>query len=164
MEKQNNANNESKRLRSPDDMDRYLKITNPSGWIALCACAAVLIGALVWVFFGTVSARVQAFGVCKDGQTFCFLTTEDYSKVHTGDTAMVFGIKMKVSDVSTIPNSREEANDMTGSHYLTDTMMPQTWGYRCVFESESGENPPEMVPLNVQITTNVIRPISLLFQ
>ena len=164
MEKENKTNYESKRLRSPDDMERYLKITNPSVWIVLGACAAVLVGALVWGFFGSVSVRVQTFGVCRDGRTFSFLTTEDAGKVHTGDVAMVSGMKMKVSDVSTIPNSREEANDMTGSHYLTDTMMPQTWGYRCVFESASGENPPEMVPLTVQITTNVIRPISLLFQ
>ena len=30
MEKETNAGNGSKRLRSPDDMERYLKITNPS--------------------------------------------------------------------------------------------------------------------------------------
>ena len=164
MEKETNAGNGSKRLRSPDDMERYLKITNPSVWIVLGACAAVLAGALVWGFFGSVSVRVQTFGVCKDGRTFSFLTTEDAGKVHAGDTAMVAGIKMKVSNVSTIPKSREEANDLTGSNYLTDTIMPQTWGYSCSFESESGENPPEMVPLNVQITTNVIRPISLILR
>ena len=164
MEKENSANNGSKRLRSPDDMERYLKITNPSVWIVLGACTAVLVGALVWGFFGSVSVRVQTSGVCKDGRTFSFLTTEDAGKVHAGDMAMVAGIKMKVSNVSTIPNSRKEANDITGSNYLTDTLMPQTWGYRCSFESESGENPPEMVPLNVQITTNVIRPVSLIFK
>lgn len=164
MEKETNAGNGSKRLRSPDDMERYLKITNPSVWIVLGACVAVLAGALVWGFFGSVSVRVQTFGVCKDGRTFSFLTTEDAGKVRTGDTAMVAGIKMKVSNVSTIPKSRKEANDLTGSDYLTDTIMPQTWGYSCSFESESGENPPEMVPLNVQIITNVIRPISLILR
>ena len=164
MGKEKNANYGSKRLRSQDDMERYLKITNPRVWIVLGACAAVIAGALVWGFFGSVSVRVQTFGVCKDGRTFSFLTTEDVGKVHEGDTAMVAGIKMKVSDLSTIPNSRKEANDMTGSNYLTDTIMPQTWGYRCSFESGSGDNPPEMVPLNVQITTNVIRPISLIFK
>jgi hypothetical protein len=77
---------------------------------------------------------------------------------------MVDGIEMKVSEVAGIPNSREEAKEMTGSDYLTDTLMPQTWGYRCSFESASDKTPPEMVPLNVQITTNAVRPISLLFQ
>ena len=118
----------------------------------------------MWGFFGSVSVRVQTFGVCKDGRTFSFLTTEDAGKVHAGDTAMVAGIKMRVSNISTIPKSREEADDMTGSDYLTDTIMPQAWGYICSFESESDENPPEMVPLNVQITTNVIRPISLILR
>lgn len=43
-----------KKLRSPDDMEKYLQITNPGKWIILGACAALLIGLLIWAFFGTV--------------------------------------------------------------------------------------------------------------
>ncbi|MBQ3279721.1 MAG: hypothetical protein IJG94_11265 [Clostridia bacterium] len=164
MENEQKTSHEAKRLRSPDDLERYVKITNPSVLLVLGACAALLIGVLVWGFFGSVSVRVQTVGVYRDGQTFSFLSTEDFSKVHTGDSAMVDGIEMKVSEVAGIPNSREEAKEMTGSDYLTDTLMPQNWGYRCSFESVSGKTPPETVPLNIQITTNAVRPISLLFK
>ncbi len=115
MENGQRTSQETKRPRSPDDLERYVKITNPSVWLVLGACAALLIGALVWGFFGSVSVRVQTVGTYRDGQTFCFLTTEDYSKVHTGDSAMVDEIEMKVSEVAGIPNSREEAKEMTGS-------------------------------------------------
>ena len=164
MENEQKTSHEAKRLRSPDDLERYMKITNPSVLLVLGACAALLIGVLVWGFFGSVSVRVQTVGVYRDGQTFSFLSTEDFSKVHTGDSAMVDGIEMKVSEVAGIPNSREEAKEMTDSDYLTDTLMPQNWGYRCSFESVSGKTPPETVPLNIQITTNAVRPISLLFK
>lgn len=29
----------SDRLRSPDDLDEYVRVTNPSVWIVLAACA-----------------------------------------------------------------------------------------------------------------------------
>lgn len=51
------------KLRSPDDLDKYVRVTNPSMWAILVACIALLAGLFSWAFFGSVSASVGATGV-----------------------------------------------------------------------------------------------------
>ena len=57
-----------KKLRSPDDMEKYLRITNPGMWLILGACAALLIGLLVWAFFGSVFTTVSAMCTKSNGR------------------------------------------------------------------------------------------------
>ena len=38
----------SKKLRSPDDLDEYVRVTNPSVWVVLAACATLMIGLFAW--------------------------------------------------------------------------------------------------------------------
>ena len=52
------------KLRSPDDLDEYVRITNPSIWIVLSGCAVLLIGLFAWGFFGTAETRAGATGTC----------------------------------------------------------------------------------------------------
>ena len=43
------------RLLSPDDLERYVRVTNPSVWVVL----ALLIGYLSWGLFARVGERCQ---------------------------------------------------------------------------------------------------------
>lgn len=52
----------TERLRSPDDLEKYVQVTNPSVWVVLGACIALLAGLLAWGIFGTVSTNVSAQG------------------------------------------------------------------------------------------------------
>lgn len=51
------------RLLSPDDLDQTITVTAPIAWIALTAFAAVIVAALVWGFFGSISNRVKGNGL-----------------------------------------------------------------------------------------------------
>ena len=53
----------SEKLRNPDDLDKYLRVTNPSVWIVIAACVVLLLGLLAWGVFGTVSTSVKGIGV-----------------------------------------------------------------------------------------------------
>ncbi len=56
------------RLQSPDDLDRYLRMTTPGIWISIIVCAAILLGIGAWVVFGSVSDHITLRGVAtKDG-------------------------------------------------------------------------------------------------
>jgi hypothetical protein len=41
------------KLRSPDDLDEYVRVTNPSVWVVLAACIVLLVGLFAWAVFGT---------------------------------------------------------------------------------------------------------------
>jgi HlyD family secretion protein len=59
------------RLASPEQLDQLLQVTDPRGWIALTALAAVLVTALVWSIVGVVPENVSATGILvKSGGVF----------------------------------------------------------------------------------------------
>jgi HlyD family secretion protein len=47
------------RLSSPEQLDQLVKITTPSGWLALVALALLLVMLLAWAVFGTVPSQVS---------------------------------------------------------------------------------------------------------
>lgn len=151
----------TEKLRSPDDLDKFVQVTNPSVWVALAACIALLAGLLVWGVLGSVTTSVTATGVSVHGKAMCFLTAEDAAKVHVGDAAYVGAEQMKVAEVATIPLSRSEAGQVLSSDYLVSSLMSGDWAYQVKFEGNTSELA-DAVPLSVSITTERIAPISLI--
>lgn len=149
------------RLSSPDDLDRYLQVTNPSAWVVLLAIAALVVGLGVWGVFGTVTTSVECGAVFEDGTVFGFVSVDDVSKVHEGDVAHVNGRETKVVSVSTIPYSRSEVGDRIKSEYLVKSIMLDDWGYEVVFEDV--DRLVSGVPYKASITTRHVSPASLFF-
>ncbi len=51
------------RLSSPEQLDRLLRVTRPRGWLALIALVILILAALLWGFFSTISTRVTGQGI-----------------------------------------------------------------------------------------------------
>lgn len=152
----------AEKLRSPDDLDKYVRVTNPSVWVILAACFVLLAGLLAWGIFGSVTTSVAATGTSVDGQVICLLSGEDSAKVQVGDPATVAGKPMTVASVSEVPLSRDETNTFLQSDYLSAVLMGNNdWVYVVTFEGDSSEIP-EGVPVTVGITTELVSPISLI--
>ena len=77
------------RLRSPDDLDRYLRATTPGVWMVLFAVFVLSVGLLAWGIFGSVSASVSTTGASLNGKVYCMLDGEQVAQVHEGDSAYV---------------------------------------------------------------------------
>ena len=69
------------RISSPEDLDSYLRVANPPMWFGLLAVVFLLTGALIWGIFGSLDSTVQAVTVCKDGETLCYVSEDDYERV-----------------------------------------------------------------------------------
>ena len=159
----------TEKLRNPDDLDKYVRVTNPSVWVVIAACVFLLAGLLVWAVFGSVTTSVSAMGsvvtMKKTGEpaALCFLNTDDAAKVHQGDVANVNGEQMKVQSVDKIPVSAEEANTLLQSDYLVSALVKDDWAYTAYLEGDiSGL--PENVPLTVSIIVERVPPISLILK
>lgn len=151
----------TEKLRSPDDLDKYVRVTNPSVWLVLVACLAMLIGLLAWGIFGAVTTSVATTGTCVEGKAVCFLSADDTAKVSVGNVAMVGGERMTVSSVSSVPLSISEASSVLKSDYLVSTLVQEDWAYQINFEGDTSELS-EGVPLVVNITTERVAPITLI--
>ena len=45
------------KVSSPEKLDDYIKVTTPSVWITLAAILILLIGTIVWGFFGKLTVH-----------------------------------------------------------------------------------------------------------
>lgn len=150
----------TEKLRSPDDLDKFLQVTNPGVWIVLVACVALLVGLLSWGVFGAVTTSVASTGVSVEGKAMCFLSAEDVAEVHVGDDASVGSEHLRVAAVAAVPVSRDEAKSLLKSDYLVSALLSGDWAYQVTFEGDTSDLA-ENVPLSVNITVEHVAPLSL---
>lgn len=55
------------RIKSPEDLDDYVRIAGPGVWLLLGAVVLLLIGALIWGICGRVETSYEASASVKDG-------------------------------------------------------------------------------------------------
>lgn len=51
------------RISSPEQLNEYIKITNPGVWSILLGCLVLLIAVGFWAFSGSIPDTVHAFGI-----------------------------------------------------------------------------------------------------
>lgn len=153
----------TEKLRSPDDLDKFIRVANPSVWLVLTACIALLAGLLMWGVFGTVSTSVSVQGVLIDEEPICFLPAQQAARVHDGDIAKVETEVMEVDSVSKLPISREEVKDMVKSDFLASSLVEGDWVYVVALKGDGVYDFERGVPLDVNITTERIAPLMVLF-
>jgi len=51
------------RLSSPEQLDRLMQVTNPTGWVALLALGLLLVTAILWGIFGSIPTKVAGEGI-----------------------------------------------------------------------------------------------------
>lgn len=146
------------RLNSPDDLDKYVRVTNPSVWAILAACLLLLGGLLAWGVFGTVSTSVSAKGVVTDGKVACYLSADDAAQVEMGDEADAGSAKLRVVDINSVPSSRSEATAHLGSEYLVSLMFNGDWNYLATLEGRTDGLSADR-PFDVSIVTDRKAPI-----
>ena len=74
------------KISSPEQMNDYIRVANPSVWMILIAVIVLLAGVCVRGMFGRLDTRIQTGGVCTDGKLVCYIGEADFKKVEVGMT------------------------------------------------------------------------------
>ena len=75
-----------KRAAEPEQLNRYLKVTEFGPWMVILAGALVLAAVFVWSFFGVIRTTVEGAGYCKDGVITCYFSQETADNIPRGAT------------------------------------------------------------------------------
>ena len=151
----------TEKLRSPDDLDKYVRVTNASVWAIIAAFSLLIAGLLAWAVFGSISTNVTTKGTyLQDGDVVCFLPYDQAITVSVGNEANVGGEQMTVASLSGLPLSRDEAKDVLGSDFLTSSLVSDDWIYVVKFNGDGDYDFEVGYPIQVSITTETIAPIS----
>lgn len=74
------------KVKSPENLDDYIRVSNPGVWLLLVSVVVLLAGACVWGIFGHIDSTVPASVRIEDGAAVCYIADEDISSVRSGLT------------------------------------------------------------------------------
>lgn len=65
------------RVQSPEQLNDYIKVSNPSAWIIMIAAIILLVSVLVWSVFGTLEMNKSVTSMDKNGDIVVTMVTEE---------------------------------------------------------------------------------------
>lgn len=91
------------KINSPQQLEDYIKVTNPSGWITLSAIAVLLCGLFCWILLGTIEEDIHAVSLTQGQETYCFLRAEEASQLEQHMVVRMGRLSGNVKEVSSDP-------------------------------------------------------------
>ena len=151
-------------MSSADDLDHYVKVTNPSAWVLIGAVAALLVAAFIWGLTASLPLTSTTTGVLKGGQVVCFLPLDGNALANTDSKVTAAGRETHIISVNDNPHSQREVTEELGSDYAVESLRLAQWSYKVIVALpdelaswEEGDDVP------VQITTREVAPLAYLF-
>jgi hypothetical protein len=99
------------KVSSPEQLNDYIRVSNPGVWIALTAVIVLLVGVCVWGIFGRLETTVGSAAVVKDGVMTLYIKEEHLGKITEGMTVRVKDQEYLIAAVETVPKTIPEGFD-----------------------------------------------------
>jgi len=116
------------RIQSPEQLNDYLRVTNPSVWVVLTAVVLILAGMLVWGSFAYIDSFAVGAAEVKDGVMTVTFADETLAKnVKAGMNVTVGGTVSPIVSVGRDSDGRLFAQAETS---LADGAYQATVSYR----------------------------------
>lgn len=116
------------KVQSPDNLNEYIRVSNPGIWILMVSIAFLLVGLCIWGCFGQLHTQVQGQARCENGVVSFLLPENNAAGVQPGMTAQLGGQTGTVSqvsgDVCTIETEQPLADGVYSVAILVETLAP----------------------------------------
>lgn len=96
------------RVSSPEQLNDYIRVTNPSVWIALLAVVVLLFGICVWGVFGRLGTVLNVGAITEGNQTVCYVKESDIDAVTTGLIVRLEEEEYAISQIAPQPVQTDE--------------------------------------------------------
>lgn len=88
------------KMSSPEQLNDYVKVTNPGVWMALAAIVILLVGVCVWGVFGILETKLSVAAVSRDGQTILYVKEDNVASVQENMSVYIGDETYKVTSIS----------------------------------------------------------------
>ena len=89
------------RISSPEELNQYLKVTNPGVWTVLVAVIVLLAGLIVWSSVGELQTKAAGIAEVSNGEVTVTVAGERASMVDDGQTVIIDGQETVINNVET---------------------------------------------------------------
>lgn len=103
MEKQLFRKASIERVSSPEQLNDYVRVSNPGVWMVLAAVIVLLAGVCVWGIFGHLDTKTATAGMCENGVFTCYVTEEKARQIKPGMAVTIDGTDFIVSGIGKDP-------------------------------------------------------------
>lgn len=124
------------RVNSPEQLNDYIRVCNPSLWMVLAAAILLLSGAIIWGIFGELETRINTVAVARDGRLTVYVKAADLDSVK-GKQVTVNDVVYSVTQEQC--TGEPVAVDAGFSEYMlyVGTLNIGEWVYPLVFETDT---------------------------
>lgn len=157
------------KISSPDQLNDYIKVSNPSVWIALAALFILLAAVFVWGFTGSLPTTVHTKGIAEGGSVACYVRTDDAASIRAGQAVKMQAIGLdtavsgKVAVVGTVPMSQAEIAAELKSDYLVQELAQDKFSVAITITPEKADLA-DGTMLDLYIVTDSVRPADFLMK
>lgn len=164
MEKKLFRESAMKKVSSPEQLNEYIKVTNPGVWAALLAVIILLVGVCVWGVMGKLETTVDAVAVIDGENSVCYLADlESVSSIAAGQQVKIGDYVYTVRSVSQSLSVKDCAllNGSERAKYLLGGISEGDWVYE--ISLTPSESAAESGVYSAKIVTESISPMSFIF-
>jgi hypothetical protein len=152
-------------ISSPEQLNDYIKVSNPSIWMVIAALFILLAAVLVWGITGTLPTTVQVRGVVSGGNAVCYVEEKDAGTIAAGQAVQASAengssVNGHVAAVGAVPLSASEIASELKSDYINQQLTKGGFAVKVTVALDSGV--PDGTLLNLGIVTDSMKPIDFL--
>ena len=114
------------KVRSPENLNDYIKVSNIGVWVILGVLLLLLVSVFIWGYFGSLKQVITTMGIAKDGVVMCYV--EEADQLEPGDEVSIGLLKGEIVSVSETPLSAHQITEKY-DEYTAYMLSPPDWAY-----------------------------------
>ena len=91
------------RVSSPEQLNDYIRVANPSVWLALAVVVFLLIGICVWGIFGKLDTVLRVGAITEGERTVCYVKESDIGTVSREMKVRLNGEEYVIAEIAVQP-------------------------------------------------------------
>lgn len=143
------------KMSSPEQLNDYIRVSNPGVWMVLVAVVVLLVGMCVWGIFGRLETTIDIAAVSENGQAICYVTEDKRSEVAEGMSVRINDTEYPVSSIAVTPIQVTEDFDAYAIH--VGELQTGEWVYEVYLDADLADG-----SYQAKLITESVAPASFL--
>nr|WP_291235386.1 hypothetical protein [Frisingicoccus sp.] len=124
-------------ISSPEQLNDYIRVVNPSIWFMMVGVIIFLVGVCVWGIFGKLDTLLSVAAVNDNGRLVCYVKEADISSVNRDMDVEIGGNSYGIESIAARPLQVDDSF----SEYLkhVGSLSEGEWVYEVVLDGSEGE-------------------------
>lgn len=126
------------RVSSPEQLNDYIRVANPSVWLAFLAVLFLLVGICIWGIFGRLDTVLNVGAITEGEQTICYVKESDIETISRNMKVRLNEEEYAIAQIAVQPVQI----DATFPEYLIylGGLTRGEWVYEIVLDDTVGTN------------------------